>query len=458
MKWLSPLLLSCLLHASVYAQQDKAARIDKMIRTAARTGAFNGDVLVADHDTVIYKAAAGVADSARRIPLTIRHRFHIGSIAKEFNAVAIMMLQQQGKLQLEDKVAQYIPGLPAWAQQVNILQLLQYTSGLPDLNWTTIQSDADIMEDLKKLTALKFEPGTDYFYSNNNVFLQRRIVEKVTGVSFNDFVRQQILQPLGMRASLVDPDGSDTLVARGFNDAGQQEPLLYPISGWVTVTPDDFLQWSESLNHFRLLTPASTSIIMQSTGPGRQASLGRGTIEQDKIIHHMHDGSTRCYQALLVSDPPKGRTVLLLSNNKQDNIYEFNNAIQNILDNKPYIQPKKTATRLFMAALDTLSQKQFFAYYHQQKKLHQDTHDFESEFLLNGIGYYLLRKGRTDDAIAVFLYNTRLFPHSANVFDSLGEAYYHKGDKANALKYYQQSLALDPNNPAAQKTVNQLVK
>lgn len=455
---LSISIFLCLFIAPIaYGQQHAATRIDTMIQRAFRLGVFNGNVLVIDHDKEIYRRSIGFTDSSRSKRLTDQYRFHIGSIAKEFNAVAIMLLAERGRLQVTDKVALYLPDLPDWAAKIRILDLLQYTSGLPDVKWNTVQTDQDNLADLQRVSALQFEPGSNYAYNNNNVFLQRRIIEKISGMPFRTFVEQELLQPLGMQHAIVDPTDSDTLMARSYNNQGRQDRLQYPISGWTAVTLDDFYKWSEGLNRFRLLSPAGTRVILNnSTGTSRQAGLGRGDMEGDRISLHTHDGSAGSYQALLVSQPLKGRTVILMVNNKQDNIYDFNLAIQNILDGKPYVQPKRSAEQMLLKDIHQQNMQQFFATYQEQKRLLSGQYNFEAESLLNAIGYYLLRKDRVDDAIAVFEYNTRLYPTSGNVFDSLGEAYYKKGDHKKALLHYKHSLALDPNNPAARKIVESL--
>lgn len=440
------------------AQSRQAAMIDSMVHRAHRLGVFNGNLLVADRRKVLYKTAIGAADATGNVPLTVQHRFHIGSIAKEFNAVGIMMLKAQGKLSLGDKVSRYVPGLPSWADSITIQHLLQYTSGLPDINWKTAKSDADILQDLKDLPQLMFRPGSNYAYNNANVFLQRRIIEKVTGMPFNMFVEKQQLQPCGMTASLIDPTEKDSLVAIAFSDDRKPDALFYPISGWTAVTLDDFYKWSQSIDGFRLLSPEDTRTILYPAGPNKQAGLGGGEMKGDRIVRHMHDGSSLHFNALLVSDPPKGRTIILMTNNKQGNLYELNAAIQAILDGKPWQQPKKPAELLFKGMLDTLNAQQCLALYQQLKKQHTGQYNFDSEAPLNNIGYYYLGHDRTDDAIAIFEYNTRLFPSSGNVFDSLGEAYYKKGDKQKALANYKRSLALDPGNTNAKNLVAEMEK
>ena len=440
------------------AQENKAAEIDSLIHGANRLGLFNGNVLVADNKHIIYKTAVGFTDASRKTKLTENYRFHIGSIAKEFNAVGIMMLQEQGKLSLDDKVSKYLPDLPSWAGKISIKNLLQYTSGLPDVKWASVKNDADNMADLKKLDKLNFEPGTSYNYNNNNVFLQRRIIEKVSGLSFKEFVQQKILKPYGMSAAIIDPTDADVLIAKAYNDNYQQDSLIVPISGWTCVTITDFYKWANCIATFKLINAASTRQIIYAVGPNKQAGLGGGSMEGDKLISHIHDGSSLNYQALLVDDVSKGRVIILMSNNKQGNLYDINSAIQAILDGKPYHQPKKSILKQYQSALDTLNGKQVISFYNNLKIKHEKEFGFDNESTLNEIGYFLMGKNRVNDAIAVFEYNTVLFPSSGNGYDSLGEAYYKQGDKQKALVNYKRSFQLDPTNQNAKNIIAELEK
>ncbi|RKR82748.1 tetratricopeptide repeat protein [Mucilaginibacter gracilis] len=438
--------------------QDKPAKIDSLILRANRHGLFNGNVVVADNGKIIYKATIGFADASGKTFLTPQYRFHIGSIAKEFNAVAIMMLQEQGKLNLNDKINKYLPGLPPWANQISIQNLLQYTSGLPDVKWQTVKNDADNMADIKRITKLDFEPGTNYAYNNNNVFLQRRIVESITGMSFKQFVEQKILKPCGMNTAIVDPTDNDTLIARSYNNNRKQDALVYPISGWTCVTLGDFYKWTRVIANFSLISPAATRAILIPVGPNKQAGLGGGTMEGDKLITHIHDGTSLNYQALQVTNTAQGRTVILMTNNKNVSLYDFNSAIQNILDGKPYHEPKKAILDAYQKQLDTLSGKKIIAFYQKLKITNAYDFGFDDEATLNTIGYYLIGKQRIGDAIVVFEYNTALFPQSGNVFDSLAEAYYKQGNKPKALLNYKRLLQLDPTNQTAKDVIAELGK
>ncbi|WP_206022287.1 serine hydrolase domain-containing protein [Pseudoflavitalea sp. G-6-1-2] len=428
------------------------------MQRAFRMGLFNGNLLVVDKGKPVYSAAIGFADSTHTKKLTTDHRFHIGSIAKEFNSVAIMLLVQQGKLKLSDPVTSFLPDMPAWMGKITVLHLLQYRSGLPNVNWDQAKSDADIMKQLKETTAPMFEPGTSYAYYNTNVFLQRRIVEKISGLSFNQFVKQYLLIPAKMKTALVDPAEKDPLVARCFDNDNKQGRLEYTMSGWTSVTLADFYNWSVCLEKFCLLTPDNTRQILIPAASGQQAGLGKGAMENNLITRHEHDGTADSYQALLVSNPTIGRLVILLTNNKQNNLGDINTCIQAILDDKPYTAPRKKFSVAIQKELDTIRASSLIDQFEKLKMHSPDEYYFNDEYEFNSIGYVLLSKQRIDEAIKVFEYNTKLFPASGNVWDSLGEAYLKQGDKANALRCYKKAVSLDPGNTGALKIIAELEK
>ncbi|OOQ56480.1 serine hydrolase [Mucilaginibacter pedocola] len=452
------LLFACLFITGTLFGQNKAVTIDSMIQRTNRLGLFSGNILVVDGGKVVYKKCIGYTDAAKTAPLTDKYRFHIGSIAKEFNAVGIMMLQEQGKLSLDDKVSKFLPELPAWAAKVRIKNLLQYTSGIPDVKWKTVKGDADNMADLMKLQQLDFEPGSKYNYNNNNVFLQRRILEKLSGMPFNKFVEEKLLAPAGMKTAIVDPDDNTPLMAKSYTNEGKQGSLVYPITGWVAVTLEDFYKWEQALENFKLISPASTQVLVTPFAPGRQCGLGGGTMEGGKLVFHKHDGVSLNYQALLVGNSSKARTVILMTNNKQNSVFDIDAAIENILDGKPYSQPKRSILADFQKQLDTLSGEKVLSFYHNLKATKPQLYAFDNESTLNEIGYSLMGDKNIDAAIVVFEYNITLFPNSGNVYDSLGEAYYNKGDKAKALLNYKRSLQLDPTNGGAKTVIEELEK
>lgn len=439
------------------AQDNRTKQIDDLMNREHKLGVFNGNLLVVENGRTVYQSEFGYSDAGRKTKLTSAYRFNIGSIAKEFNGVAIMMLKEQGRLTLDDKLSKFLPELPAWAQTISVKNLLQYTSGLPDIHWNTIKSDADILRNFKALDKLDFEPGTKYAYNNSNVFMQRRIIEKITGLSFQKFVETKMLKPCGMTESLVDPDLKGKNTAVSFNNDLVSDPrqYSYTMSGWTSVTARDLYRWAQCLHSWRLINQSSVKEILVPFLPGRQSSLGGGEMENNVIKEHVHQGTSFDFEALMYTAPAEGLSIILLTNNKNFRVFAIQGAIKAILKGKPYKIAKKS-TLLFLDQLDNRSADEIIKLYNDTKADHPDEYDFDTESDFNQIGYSLMGKKRLDDAIKIFELNVKLFPDSSNVYDSLGEAYFNKGEKAAALLNYKKSLELDPKNEGAREIIKKL--
>ncbi|WP_428656427.1 serine hydrolase [Runella sp.] len=444
----------------LWAQTSKSKEIETLMDRAHRLGIFNGNVLVVEKGKTIYEASWGYADGSKSRKLTPADRFNIGSIGKEFNAVGIMMLKEQSKLTLDDKVSKFLPDLPEWSTKITIKNLLQYSSGLPDINWKTIQSDADIWNDMKQIQALQFEPGTNYAYNNSNVFLQRRIIEKITGMPFHTFVETRMLTPCGMSASEVDPDMKGNNGTIAFNNDGVESPrqFKYVMTGWTAVTAQDLYKWNECLHSFRLINRDSFKEILTPFAANRQSGLGGGSMEGGVIKEHFHHGSSFDFESFMYTAPSEGISIMLLTNNMNSKLFEIKDAIKAILQGKPYTAPKRSLFMTLRKNSENQTIEQLLAQYNDLKANQSNDYNFENEDDLNQLGYYLMNSKRLDDALRVFELNVRLFPESANVYDSLGEAYLNKGNKERALANYKKSLELDPKNNGAKEAIEQLKK
>lgn len=454
---LLPFLALLLLTKNSNAQSSRnLSKLDTLLEKANNLGVFNGNLLVAEKGKIIYKKTIGWADASGNIKLTEDYRFHIGSVAKEFNAVGILMLKEQGKLSLDDKVSKYLPELPSWADKISIRNLLQYTSGIPQSKWKETKGDANNMENLKLVKTLIFEPGTKYDYNNNDVFLQKRIIEKITGMSYKDFVMNKIFKPCGIKNAIVDPVETDKLIAKAFNNQKIQDNFKYEIGGWPALTLNDFYKWSESINSFRLITPASTRELTIPFSTDDQTGLGYGTLAGNVLTSHRHDGTAMNYQALLISEPASSGTIILMTNNKQDNLDAISKSVLSVLAGKDYQQIKRSFVNDYKDQLKNMDGQGIVAIYEKIKAESPDRYSFDSDNMMNEVGYFLLNNTKTDDAITVFTYNTKLFPVLGNVFDSLGEAYYTKGDKVKALENYTIALKLDPTLDSAEKMIKEL--
>jgi tetratricopeptide (TPR) repeat protein len=439
------------------AQNNIQQRIDSLMNNAHDLGIFNGNVLVVSNNKTVYKASFGWADAAKTLKLSADFRFNIGSIAKEFNGVAIMQLRHQGQLKLDDKVSKYITDLPAWSNKISIKNLLQYSSGLPDVNWKTIKNDDDILNDLKKLDTLLFEPNTNYYYNNNNVFLQRRIVEKITGIGFNQYVQKYLLAPCKMTQSAVDPSVKSPFLAKGFSDDLKEDVWDIPMSGWTFVTTENFYKWLMCLNSCKLISKTSLFDLYQSYDKGKQSSLGNSDFNGEELKEHWHHGSSRNFEALIDDNIAENWTIILMTNNYNERVFAIKDGIKAILKGEKPQKLSKSLSHYFDAKTD-LTIDEIIDLYLKLKRTNAQQFDFSDENDLNTIGYKLMNKKRLDDAIKIFELNTQMFPLSSNVYDSLGEAYYAKGDFPLSLINYKKSLALDPKNDGAKAIIEKLEK
>lgn len=330
---------------SACASEGSVVALDAYLDQARQAGLLNGNILIANHGEVILRRAMGYADGSQSVPLALSDRFDIGSIAKEFDAVGIMMLAEEGRLSLDDTVSKFIPDLPSWSKTITVNDLLHYTSGLPDVDWNTVDNDADNFRNLRALKALDFPSGTHYAYNNNNTFLRRRVIEKVSGLSFEAFLKKRVFPKAGIRDAVVDPVEGSLRVAKGFDANFKQDPTRVYLTGWTALTVDDLLTWSNCVTTFCLISPRSTSQILATSNPKWQSGFGHGEMEGGRVVRHVHDGNDHNFQALLMADPPKGRTIILVTSQNRNDVYAVAEAINAILDGKAYLPLREAAVR-----------------------------------------------------------------------------------------------------------------
>lgn len=339
--FLTTILLLFAHHA--LAQVKKAVQIDSLMKWSYQNDLFNGNILIAENDKIIYNASFGFTDASKTEKLTSDYRFNIGSITKEFSAAALLQLQEKGKLKLEDPVSRFIPELPQWAHEVTIRDLLQYTSGIPNVNWKKIKNDQDLFDGLKNADSLDFKPGTQYnYYNNNNIFLRHFIIERLNGMSFKSYAEKFIFKPCKMTSSVMTPFENEKNIAKGFNkDLVADKPDL-PITGGTYITTRDLLKWAACLHSNKIITTHSLFEMGQHFNlPETQSSLGEAVFKSQKLVEHIHDGRAGSYEALLVSDLNKNFTIILLGNSYKGKLFEISDAITAILKNEKYSLPKK---------------------------------------------------------------------------------------------------------------------
>jgi CubicO group peptidase (beta-lactamase class C family) len=181
--------------------------VDAFMHSAIEKSRFTGTILIARDGKVLVSKGYGMANAEYEAPNSTRTKFRIGSLTKQFTATAILMLQEQGKLNVQDSLCKYLPQCPTSWQSLTIHHLLTHTSGIQDVDYTQARvaslSVANTLERLKD-KPLEFTPGKIFRYSSTNYILLGYILEKVSGEPYQVFLRRHIFEPLEMKDTDYD--------------------------------------------------------------------------------------------------------------------------------------------------------------------------------------------------------------------------------------------------------------
>ncbi|MBO9672586.1 MAG: serine hydrolase [Sphingobacteriaceae bacterium] len=460
MKKLIISLVFFLVTAFGYSQVVAEKSIDSIMKVAYQRGIFNGNILVAQRGKVIYEQSFGFADGTKSLPMKKDLRFDIGSISKEFNGVAIMLLNEKGNLSLDDKLSKYFPEFPAWANDIKIRHLINYTSGIPVFGPAGDGNDSLIYQSLLQLKSLKSAPGSLYIYNAVNVSLQRKIIEKVSGMSYASFLKKYLFKPAGMQLSLVDYPVDANGMARAFDEQGKTTVYEQQTNGWVRLPINDLYKWITALDHNKIISPASFRELSKAF-PGGESSIGTSEFKDDTLLWHQHQGSNSNYEAAYYSNVKDRIVIIMMTNNQQMKVWSLKTAILQALGGQNFTIPKKS---LYLAIRDRMlaDTASGMSYYRKLKKEAQEQFDFSFEIGdLISTGKYLQRRKKFDEAILLFNTAVALKARTEDLsygYELMGECFYSKGEVVPALTNYQKSLDLNPMNKNSAEMVKKLGK
>lgn len=463
-------LIACAVVAATAGAQAPARRtradVDSLMVALHRRGQFDGEALVARHDTVLYRRAFG--DARAGVPFTTSTPTCLGSVSKQFTAMAIMMLAEQGHLRFDDSVSRFIPEFAQYAPGVTIRHLLTHTSGIPDYGNLDVDrpglTDADVWRAVRTHPPL-FPPGQRYAYSNTGYVLLAMIVERVAAQPFGAFLQQRIFAPLGMRHTFVrtSPSQKTRGVATAFDEFGNADDYDELVAGdnGMYSSVDDLRRWDVALRDDKLVrqstlaeafTPAHVEVGPDSYGFGWNVSV----VGHDTRV--WHTGNTAGFRAFIERGLQSGTTVILLTNNGNTNRVAIDSAIHRVLRGEPYTLPKLSVARRMYAMIHHDGAESATRFYRSLKTAGDTTYDL-SEGELNALGYQLLDHDKAlQMAITVFSLNAAEHPSSSNAFDSLGEAYVRAGNRTLGAANYRKALELDPSNVHAATMLERLRK
>jgi len=304
--------------------------IGKYVKAEAEYDLFSGAVLAARGGQIIYQGAFGYADKQKKIPNTIDTKFSVGSIGKTFTGVLIMQLVEQGKIKLTDTLEKYLPDFPYNEKsKIQIRHLLNHTSGLG--NYFSHKDYEAKIPFLRKIDdALKlvydqkpmFEPGTKYQYSNSGMLVLGAIIEKATGMNYREYLKQQLLDPIGMEDSgIFYPEENVADRAIGYSKISEDDYVVetaneFPAfsDGGLYSTVQDMLKYDTALRENRLLSQAAKENMLTVTPPAENYAQGweKLIFKGDEYIGHV--GGCPGFAADYKSFPKDQIMIIVLSN------------------------------------------------------------------------------------------------------------------------------------------------
>ncbi len=330
MRWIAGAVLAIACAIGVAQNPNEAqvkARLEQVASSYTANNAFMGTVLVTDGDQVLLDKGYGDAVlewNAENTPVT---KFRLGSVTKQFTAALVLLMQQDGKLNINDPVSKYLPDAPKAWEKITLANLLGHTSGIPNFTsfkefhtWAASPHTWDEEYAFFKDKPLDFEPGSKFDYSNSNFEVLGGILEKVSGKKYGDLLRERIFDPLGMKDSGLD---SDELIlpkrAEGYMPGpnglmvARSESMSVPFSaGSIYSTTGDLLKWEQGLFGGKLLSADSLKAM---TTPGKgDYGLGVMIHNQEGVKVVEHGGGIEGFNTNLIYVPDKRICVVVLAN------------------------------------------------------------------------------------------------------------------------------------------------
>jgi CubicO group peptidase (beta-lactamase class C family) len=312
---------------AVAASAQDVARMEQVIQSHVAAGTFMGTVLVARGGAVIVDKAYGMANVEWEVPNTTTTKFRLGSITKQFTAAAILLLEERGKLKLDDRVKAYLPDSPMAWDRISIFNLLTHTAGIP--NFTASPDYNTVKLSARSAAAavaafrerpLDFGPGEQMRYSNSGYLVLGAIIETVSGQPYETFVTDNLFAPAGMTDSGYD---SNTAIikrrasgyvrsAMGYTNAGYLHMSIPHAAGALYSTTHDLLKWEQALFAGRIVSKASLDRMITPFKNDYALGVTAALVNGRRAI--AHGGGIDGFNTHLAYYPDSQTVVIVLSN------------------------------------------------------------------------------------------------------------------------------------------------
>lgn len=482
--------------ALLFTSTISGQEIKDFFSTLAKNNLFNGSVLVSKSGETIFSNFYGYSNIEKKEKINEKSQFTIASVSKTFTAVAILQLKQKGKLNIDDPVQKYLLDFPY--PNVSIRHLLSQTSGLAQYHRLfdnamkekpekTFSNEDIIPALIENKVPLSFAPGDKWEYNNVNYCLAALIVEKVAGISFRDYLEKNIFEPAKMKDSflpknrkLKEPNQVELYTYPNFYSTSvanvqtlketfliDEKSNFYGPGGIVSIALDLYKYQKALFSHQILgkkeleeaLTPSKLNDGKTASYRADEKEIAYGLGWQiytndnnEKIV--FHDGLNTGLTSILLHNVTKNNTVVLLSNTASP-VFTTANEVLKLIDNKPYKIPLQNLSRVYGSLLESGNKEKANQLLEEYLKNPNSYEATERDF--NRLGYQFLRLQKTDNSLQTFAAAALIFPNSSNIYDSYGEALLQSGKKEDAIKMYQKSVELNPDNENGKKILKELL-
>ena len=447
-------------------------KIDKYIKEVIEINEIPGVALgVVKNGKVIYEKYFGKASFEDNKAVDKNTAFKLFSTTKLITNVGVFQLIEKGKLSLEDPISKYLNNLPNEWQTIQVKNLLSHSSGLPNIvMFEDIKITMPFDEKLAILSQkpMEFTTGKQYRYNQTNYLFLTKIIEKITGLSFEDYILQNQFPAIesGVYFSSNFGENRPNSASRyNYNNVSNKYIRSTSNFGYdahsangLNITLKEFLRWNENLDKNVYLKKEAKYSMWEPfkyTNNTDRFAYGWEIVPVNKILSYgFTGGNETAFRKFINND----LTIIFLSNgHKYSNLYvqsQVINHVASIVD--------KTLTDDYYLAGEKINQdflKLEFAKAEQNYLAVKKTHpDWDFEYRLNIIGYTLLDHGRVKDGIKVLELNTIENPNSGNAFDSLADGYFRNNQFEISKENYKKSLELKPDNANAKEMLAKIDK
>lgn len=313
----------------------KAEKIDYLMQESFKDNEFVGNVLVADHGQIIYKRSWGKADRVNDLPNSDTAKFLIGSISKPVTAILVLRLVEKGILKLDATINSYFKISDNQIGKITIHQLLTHTSGLDEI--LNKEKGMDIKALVGKAT-LRFEPGSDFEYSNSGYVLLKEIIQIATGRKYAELIQTEIFGPANMTSSGIARNSDLNKIVKGYKDAAQTASVTidFPLenidgAGTVYSTTGDLYKFDQALYTESILSKKMKEQMLKQHVQGKYC-YGWFVRERGGVWDvYYHEGSLPGFAGFISRRVQKDQLIVLLSNAENAEVSDIENGIAKIL-------------------------------------------------------------------------------------------------------------------------------